>query len=341
LEISQSLPHSRTNSRKVNNFTLKIMGTASAMPIIDRFQSAHVLEVHGRSFLIDCGEAVQRQFLRYRISTAKIDTILISHIHGDHIFGLFPLLSTFGLSCRTTPIVIYGPSNMGPLLNFFLSYYGKGIGVEVDFHPLSLKQPEVIYKTKSLEIVAFPLNHRIETYGYMIKEREPQRNIDKQALERYGFTRAEIGLLKSGNDVIRPAGPDEGATFLNGFVRHSGTDEPLLIRADDVTYKPWEPVSYAYCSDTAPFPELPDWVRGVSLLYHEATYMDDLREQAALRYHSTTLQAAECAAKAGAGRLVIGHYSSRCKDAIRYQDECRTVFPETYAANDGDVFRIR
>ena len=316
------------------------MGTASAMPVIDSYQSAHVLEVHGRLFLIDCGEAVQRQMIRYKVPLAKLDTIFISHIHGDHLFGLFTLLSTLGLSCKVTPVVIYGPSNLGPLLKSFMSFYGKGIGITVDFHPLSVKTPEVIYSTKSLEVLAFPLNHKIETYGYMIREKLPQLNIRKDALDKYDFTKTEIGALKRGEDILRPAGPDDGATFLNGFIKHSGTDEPLLIKNEEAAYLPYVPRSYAYCSDTAPFPELSEWVKGVDLLYHETTYLDQYQDQAAKRFHSTTKQAARCALDAGAKKLVIAHYSSRCRDASKYEAECRTIFPETYAANDGDVFEI-
>ena len=316
------------------------MGTASAMPVIDRYQSAHVLEVHGRLFLIDCGEAVQRQMIRYKVPLAKLDTIFISHIHGDHLFGLFTLLSTLGLSCKVTPVVIYGPSNLCPLLKSFMSFYGKGIGITVDFHPLSVKNPEVIYSTKSLEVLAFPLNHKIETYGYMIREKLPQLNIRKDALDKYDFTKTEIGALKRGEDILRPAGPDDGATFLNGFIKHSGTDEPLLIKNEEAAYLPYVPRSYAYCSDTAPFPELSEWVKGVDLLYHETTYLDQYQDQAAKRFHSTTKQAAQCALDAGAKKLVIAHYSSRCRDASKYEAECRTIFPETYAANDGDVFEI-
>lgn len=316
------------------------MGTASAMPVIDRYQSAHVLEVHGRLFLIDCGEAVQRQMIRYKVPLAKLDTIFISHIHGDHLFGLFTLLSTLGLSCKVTPVVIYGPSNLCPLLKSFMSFYGKGIGITVDFHPLSVKTPEVIYSTKSLEVLAFPLNHKIETYGYMIREKLPPLNIRKDALDKYDFTKTEIGALKRGEDILRPAGPDDGATFLNGFIKHSGTDEPLLIKNEEAAYLPYVPRSYAYCSDTAPFPELSEWVKGVDLLYHETTYLDQYQDQAAKRFHSTTKQAAQCALDAGAKKLVIAHYSSRCRDASKYEAECRTIFPETYAANDGDVFEI-
>ena len=302
------------------NFTLKIMGTASAMPVVERFQSAHVLDVHGRSFLIDCGEGVQGQLKRYGISLMKLDSIFISHIHGDHLFGLFGLLSTIGMLGRTAPMNLYGPPNLGPVLKFFLSFYGDGLSFEVRFTPLKNKEPEIIYETKSLEVLAFPLNHGIETYGYLFREKMPPYNVRKEVIEPLGLTRTEIGTLKRGEDVVRP----------------DGTVIPLA----EAAYLPYVPRSYAYVSDTAPFPELAGWVRGVSLLYHEATYLDELKDQAAQRRHSTTFQAARCALDAGAGKLIIGHYSSRCSEAGRYEQECRTIFPETYAASDGDVFDV-
>ena len=322
------------------DFTLKIMGTASAKPVIDRFQSAQVLCVHGRSFLIDCGEGVQVQLQRYKVSIQKIDSIFISHIHGDHVFGIFGLLSTMGMLGRTVPLNIYAPVSFGPVLKFFLSYYGEGIGFEIRHVALKMKAPETVYETKSLEILAFPLNHAIETFGFLFREKAPQRNIYKDILDRYDLTLTEIGTLKRGEDVVRPAGTDEGVTFMNGFEKHSGTSEPLVISADEATYVPWVPRSYAYCSDTAPFDELSSWVKGVDILYHESTYLSQHTDLAAKRHHSTTLQAAQCALDAGAGRLIIGHYSSRERDEKKYEAECRTVFPETYAASDGSVFDI-
>jgi ribonuclease Z len=322
------------------DFTLKIMGSGSAMPVTDRNQSAQVLVVHGRSFLIDCGEGTQRQMVRSGVSPMKIDSIFISHIHGDHVFGLFGLLSTMGMKARTTPLNVYGPNAVGPLLKFFQSFYGDGLSFELRFIPVSAKEPEVIMETKTMEVLAFPLNHGIECYGYMFREKEPLMDIRKEAVAEYGFTRAEIGALKRGEDILRPAGPDEGATFMNGFVRHSGISEDLLIRNSDVAYKPFEPRSYAYCSDTAPFPEEASWVKGVDLLYHETTYLDSLKDQAEKRHHSTTLQAAALAEEAGVGKLVIGHYSSRSGNPEEYERECRTIFPETYAAEDGFVFEV-
>lgn len=301
------------------DFSLKIMGSASAKPVIDRFQSAQVLSVHGRSFLIDCGEGVQVQLQRYGISIMKIDSIFISHIHGDHVFGIFGLLSTMGMLGRSTPLNIYAPVSFGPILKFFLSYYGEGVMFEIRHIALKMKEPEVIYETKSMEVSAFPLNHGIETFGFLFKEKAPQRNVWKHMLSRYEFTLTEIGTLKRGEDVIR---------------------EDEVIKCEDATYVPWIPRSYAYCSDTAPFPELASWVKGADILYHETTYLAEHGDLAAKRHHSTTLQAAQCALDAGVKKLVIGHYTSRVRDAVKFENECRTIFPETYAASDGSSYDV-
>lgn len=301
------------------NFTLRVLGTASAKPVPDRFQSAQVLSVHGRLFLIDCGEAVQRQLVRYRIPMMKIDSLFISHIHGDHVFGIFPLLSTMGMLARTAPLNIYAPPAFGPILKFFLSYYGEGCKFDIRHIPLTMKEPEIIYHTKSVEISAFPLNHKIETFGFLFREKDPQFNVRKFCIEKYGLTLTEIGTLKRGEDVVR---------------------EDEVIPAAEAAYKPYDPRSYAYCSDTAVFPELADWVKGVSMLYHEATYTSEYEDQAALRHHSTSAQAARCALEAGVGKLILGHYSARIKNTERIEAEAKAIFPETVAANDGDLFDL-
>lgn len=322
------------------NFSLKVMGSASAMPVSGRLQSAQVLNVHGRLFLIDCGEGVQQQMIRFGVPMMKLETLLISHIHGDHVFGIFGLLSTLGMKGRTQPLDIYAPASFGPILKFFLSYYGEGLAYEIRFTPVSANEPVSLYSTKGFEILALPLNHKIETYGYIFREKEPMLNIRKEAVTRLGLTLTEIATLKRGEDVLRPAGADNDATFLNGFVKCSGTDRDQLIAAKDVTYKPYEPKGFAYVSDTAPFPQLTRWLEGVTTLYHEATYLAALGDQAEKRHHSTTVQAAVCARAIGAEKLLIGHYSSRCGDIALYEKECRIVFPETYAVSDGDSFEI-
>ncbi len=267
---------------------------------------------------------MQRQLLRYRKPMMKIDSIFISHIHGDHVFGLPALLSTMGMKARTQPLNIYAPANFGPLLKFFLSYYGEGLSFEIRHIPLTMKAPEVVYQTKSLEVSAFPLRHKIETFGFMFREKEPQYNVRKEKIEEYGLSLTEIGTVKRGEDVTRLL-PD-------------GTE--IRLPVSELGYKPFVPRSYAYCSDTAAFPELASWVKGADILYHESTYTSEYEDQALARHHSTALQAAGCAHEAGVKKLVIGHYSSRNQDAKAYQAEGRKIFPETYAASDGDVFDV-
>ena len=301
------------------NFTLNILGTASALPTTNRYPSAHVLDVRGRLFLIDCGEGVQIQMRRMGISYLKIEAICISHIHGDHLFGMFGLLSTMGMLGRTAKLRIFAPRSFAPILKFYISYFGDGMKFEIDFQPLSMKSPEVIYETKSIEILAFPLNHRIETFGYIIREKPPMFNVHKDAIERYGLSLAEIGTLKRGEDVVRNTG---------------------VISNSEAAYLPYVPRSYAYCSDTAPFPELAQWVKGVDLLYHESTFPVSMSDMAAATFHSTTVQAAECAREAGAARLVVGHYSSRFSNVVPFLDEIRQVFDNAVLAKEGDVLEI-
>lgn len=295
-----------------------MLGTASAMPVSDRNPSAQALQMRGRFFLVDCGEGTQRQMVRYGVSLQKIEAIFISHIHGDHVYGLEGYLSTQGMSARQAPLDIYGPRNLGPMLKFFLSY-NEWIGYEIRFHPLDLTAPTCIWESKSAQVFAFPLNHGVETYGYIFREKEPLLNVDKEALDRYGFTLTEIGSLKRGEDIVR---------------------DGMVIPCKEVTYRPYAPRSYAYVSDTAVFPEEVSWLQGVDVIYHETTYLEEHAEKAAKRHHSTTRQAAVLARDAGARKLLIGHYSSRNRDASLYEKECREIFPETYAASDGEVYEI-
>ena len=290
------------------------------MPVRGRNQSAQALQVHGRLFLLDCGEGTQYALVRDRIPMMKLDSLFLTHIHGDHVFGIFGLLSTLGMKGRQMPLNIFAPVNFGPILKFFLSYYGDGIGFEIRYTPLKMKEPETILETKSLRVQAFPLNHGIETFGFRFEEKEPPFNVHKDAIERYGLTLTEIGTLKRGEDVLRADGS--------------------VIPAAEAAYKPFVPRSYAYVTDTAPFPEEAGWLKGTTVIYHEATYLEELAGQGAQRHHSTTLQAARLAKEAGAGKLLIGHYSSRNAEIKSYEAECRSLFPETYATSDGDTYDI-
>ena len=302
------------------NFTLKVLGTASALPTTERYPSAQVLDVRGRLFMIDCGEGAQIQLRKAGVSFLKIEHICLSHIHGDHLFGLFGLLSTMGMLGRSSDLDIYAPASFRPVLDFFLSSFGEGIKFGINFVPLEMKEPEVVYENRTVELLAFPLNHRVDTYGFMIREKLPPYNVHKEAIGRYGLSLTEIGTLKRGEDVLRPDGS--------------------VVRSDEAAYVPYVPRSYAYCSDTAPFPELSRWIAGVDLLYHEATFPAEMSEMAEKTFHSTTLQAAQTALDAGAKRLLVGHYSSRFPSVDFYLDELKTVFPNAELAHDLDEFEI-
>ena len=301
------------------NFTLNVLGTASALPTTERYPSAQVLEVRGRLFMIDCGEGAQMQIRRARISFLKIEHICLSHIHGDHLFGIFGLLSTMGMFGRSSVLNIYAPKSFAPVLDFFMLHFGEGVKYEINHVVLEMSEPEIVYENRTVELLAFPLNHRVETFGFIIREKMPAYNVHKEAIVKYGLTVAEIGRLKAGEDVVR---------------------EDMVISRDEAAYLPYVPRSYAYCSDTAPFPELAQWVKGVSLLYHEVTYPADMEEMAQKNFHSTTLQAAKVALDAGVGRLLVGHYSSRYPSVDFFLDELRSVFPDADLAHDGDVVEI-
>lgn len=306
------------------NFTVKILGTASALPTTQRYPSAQIVDIRGRLFMIDCGEGAQIQLRKAKVSFLNIEHICLSHIHGDHIFGIFGLLSTMGLLARKAPLNIFAPSGFAPILEFFKTQFGEGLLFDIHFIPLEMTSPEVVYENRTTELLAFPLNHRVDTYGFIIREKMPQRNIHKDAISRFGLSLTEIGTLKRGEDLVR----------------ESVDGKPLVIRNEDVTYYKYMPRSYAYCSDTAPFAELPQWIRGVDLLYHEATFPEEMAEMAEKTFHSTTIQAATTAKDAGAKKLIVGHYSSRFPSVDFYLDQIKTIFPEAMLAHDGDVIEI-
>ena len=301
------------------NFTLNVLGTASALPTTERYPSAQVLDVRGRLFMIDCGEGAQMQIRRAKVSFLKIEHICLSHIHGDHIIGIFGLLSTMGMFGRSSVLNIYAPKSLAPVLDFFMLHFGEGVKYEINHVVLEMSGPETVYENRTVELLAFPLNHRVETFGFIIREKMPPYNVRKEAIAKYGLSVAEIGRLKGGEDVVREDG---------------------VIPLAEAAYLPYVPRSYAYCSDTSPFPELAQWIKGVSLLYHEATYPADMEEMAQKNFHSTTLQAAKVALEAGVGRLLVGHYSSRFPSVDFFLDELRSVFPDTDLASDGDVVEI-
>lgn len=262
------------------------------------------------------------QLRRFGFSSLKFDSIFISHLHGDHIFGLFGLLSSMSMLGRTAPLFIYAPSGFGKILDFFLAQFGADFHFQVTHVPLSCKTPAEIFETGSVTVSAFPLNHGIETYGFLFEEKTPPRNVCKDKIGPFSLTYEEIGTLKSGKDVRR--------------------DDGEVLPCKDFTYIPFRPRKYAHCCDTAPFPREAEWIKGADLLYHEATFTSTHVKNGHEAFHSYASEAAAVARDAGVSKLVIGHFSSRYNDEElqEFEDEARIIFPETYIARAGANFAI-
>jgi len=299
---------------------LTILGSSSALPTSGRYPSAHVLNAHERLFLIDCGEGTQMQLRKTRTRFAKINHIFISHLHGDHVFGLYGLLSTFSLMGRTNPIHLYAPENYDKMLKSHLSDFDINLSFGIDFIPLSGKDPVKILDDKYLTVTSFPLQHRIPSYGFLFREKRSERNLIKECVEKYQIPQIRLPAIKKGEDFVTPDG--------------------VIIKNEDLTLPPHEPLSYAYCSDTKYFKRLASFVKGVSLLYHEATFDKSKEDLAKITGHSTTLDAAKTAIDAKVGALIIGHFSARYKEIEPLVEEAQTIFPETYAAIDGHSYEV-
>lgn len=294
-------------------FEVTILGSSSALPTSQRYPSAHVLNSHERIFLIDCGEGTQMQLRANKIRIAKINNIFITHTHGDHIFGLYGLLSTFNLLGRKTSLKIFAPDHFGALFNKHLDDYDIKLGYDLEFISVVGSDPARIYEDKYISVHSIPLKHRVPTYGYLFREKEKERKIRKELIQEYNLTLKEIVGLKSGEDIVR---------------------EDILIKNKELTLDPQKPRSYAYCSDTSYFKRLSSMVKGVDLLYHDSTFGDDNKEMAAITGHSTARDAAKTALDAGVGKLLIGHFSARYKVVDQLLNEARSVFPNTIAAED-------
>ena len=299
---------------------LTILGSSSALPTSERYPSAHVLNAHERLFLIDCGEGTQMQMRKNRIRFGKINHIFISHLHGDHIFGLYGLLSTFNLMGRKVPLHLYAPEKYDKILLSHLLDFDIHLNFEIDFIPLAGKDPFRILDDKHITVVSFPLEHRVPSFGFVFREKQADRKIIKEAITKFNIPIAKILSIKKGEDFITSTGE--------------------VIKNKDITLAPSEPLSYAYCSDTKYFRRLPSFVKGVTVLYHEATFDKTKNDLAIVTGHSTTLHAATVASKAGVGTLIIGHFSARYKEIDALVEEAKSVFPGTCAAIDGRSYEI-
>ena len=301
-------------------FAVTILGSGSAAPSVYRHHTAHALNVHEQFFLIDCGEGTQERMRQYGISPMKLNAVFISHLHGDHVFGLPGLISTLNHLGRKTPLHVFGPMPIGEILRFHLEYFEQNLGYEIIIHELNARETTPVYENKVMEVTTIPLRHRIPSVGYLFREKTPARNVDKAAIKQHDLSLKQIVALKNGEDI----------TLDNG----------TLLTPAEATYIPYQPRSYAYCSDTLYSGKVVSLVHGVDLLYHEATFLDKDRALAKLTGHTTALQAAKAAAGAEVGRLLIGHFSSRYKDESLFLEETRTLFPDTLLAVEGETVTV-
>lgn len=302
------------------SIAVTILGNSSAKPTASGHPSAQVVNVNEQYFLVDAGEGVQRQMARRGISALKLRAVFISHLHGDHMYGLFPLLSTLGLYGRRTPLRIYAPRPFGEMLECFLRLCETNLPYTPEWVEVDTTKHQIIFENDSTEVWSLPLRHRIPTAGYLFRQKEPALNVKKYAIERYGLSVKQIVDAKRGEDIVLESGE--------------------VLPNDAITYRPYSTLSYAYCSDTNYSARLARMVEGVDVLYHEATYAADMRKTAKERGHSTTEDAAKVAKMAGVGRLLIGHFSSRYKDLSLLLDEARATFPATDIAREGETFLI-
>lgn len=301
-------------------FKVHILGCGSALPTLKHFASSQVVEMRGKFMMVDCGEGTQLQLRRSRVGFTKIQSIFISHLHGDHCFGLIGLISTFGMLGRTATLHIYAPAPLGPLLKAQMDLFCTGLEYRVEFHAVDTTLRQVIYEDKSLTVETIPLDHRIACCGYLFREKPTLPHIRRDMIDCYEIPISQINNIKNGADWVTP----DGETI---------SHERLTTPAD-------KPRAYAYCCDTRYMPTLWKAVEGVDVLYHDSTYDSSCEERARLYYHSTARQAATVARDAHVGKLVLGHFSARYNDEQGILREAQAIFPNSILAHEGLVVNV-
>lgn len=297
---------------------LTILGNNSAIPAFDRHPTAQVLQTQEETYLIDCGEGTQMQIAKYKIRRSKINYIFISHLHGDHYFGLIGLITSMSLLGRTQPLHLYGPADLQKILQLQMDAAKTVLNYEFYFHPLT-EEGEIMNNNK-MTVRCFKTQHRIECWGFYFKEKRNPRKIDAERIKSFDIPASFYEKLQHGEDYT--------------------TKKGTIVPNDEVTIAAPAPKSYAYCADTIFDEGLVDKVKNADLLYHEATYLKDNEKKAAERFHSTTIQAAMIAEKSGAKKLLIGHFSAKYELLDDFLSETTAVFPNTELALQGICYKI-
>lgn len=301
-------------------FSVTILGSSAATFTSNRNPSAQILNIHEHLFLIDCAEGTQIQLKKYHIKFNRINHIFISHLHGDHFFGLIGLIFTFHLLGRKNKLHIYADPKLKEIIDIQLKASNTKLVYPLIFHAINHNISEIIFEDDILTVKTFPLEHHIPTSGFLFKEKQGKRNIRKEILALEKIPYKEFDKIKNGADYIN----NDGKIYKN----------------EDITLNPPKPRSYAYCSDTKYFEPIIPHIAKADLLYHEATFMKDKAANAAEKFHSTTTDAATIAKKAKVKKLLIGHFSARYDDLKPMLEEAKTIFPNTYLAEEGKTFDI-
>lgn len=301
-------------------FDVTILGSNGAIPAYDRHPSAQIVNHNGRLFLVDCGEATQLQMSRYNVRRGRLDHIFISHLHGDHFFGLIGLLTSFNLNRREHALHIYGPPGLQDILNIQFHHTHIQLRFEIHFHPIIADVPRVIYDDREMTVETIILKHRLPTTGFLFREKKGLRKILSDKIAEYDIPVDKIIDIKHGADLVLDTG--------------------TVIPNAELTHNPPEPRSYAYCSDTIYTRDFVEQINGVNMLYHEATFLEVHKDRAAETYHSTARQAAMVAKEAQVEKLLIGHFSARYEKLEVLLNEAKYVFDNTSLALEGECFSI-
>ena len=300
---------------------LTILGFNSAIPTVNSSPTAQFLEMEERAFLIDCGEGTQVQLRKAKARFSKINHIFISHLHGDHCFGLPGLIASFRLLGRETPLHIYAPKGIKEMLETIFRITETHKGFELIYHELESKKSVKIFEDNRLEVFTIPLNHRIYCNGYLFREKPKERHLNMQEISKYPeIETCDYHNLKLGKDFI----------LSDGYV----------LKNEVLTTEPSKSVSYAFCSDTRYLESILPIIENVDVLYHEATFLHELKEMADFTGHTTALEAARIARKANVGKLILGHFSNRYHDLNVFTDEAREVFANTFLPKALEAVKI-
>jgi ribonuclease Z len=299
---------------------LTILGCYAATPRTFTNPTSQVLEIRNRLFLIDCGEGTQVQLRKNKIRFSKINHIFISHLHGDHFFGLVGLVSTFSLLNRTTDLHIYGPKGIKEIIDLQLKLSNSWPGYGLFFHELESRESEVVFEDDKVIVKTIPLRHRVYTNGFLFQEKIRERKLDLDAVQNYEIDRCYYQNIKNGKDIT--------------------LDDGRIIENHKLSFDPVSPLSYAFCSDTMYNESIIPIIKEVDVLYHESTFLDSEEALAGKTMHSTAKEAARIALKANVKQLILGHYSTRYGSIELFKEQAETIFPNILLADDGKSFEF-